>query len=152
MVPVQLMRSAAMSDPFTDSRRRFLKQTAAVWGLSSTGLAGILTARAAPAALTSGRPLVEQGLQIGDVLADRAIVWSRTDRPARLLVEWDTLESFAHARQVPGPHALEVSDFTARVDLTGLPEDQDIFVRVNFQSLDTNAAQSEPLVGHFRSA
>jgi len=141
-----------MSDPFTDSRRRFLKQTAAVWGLSSTGLAGILTARAAPAALTSGRPLVEQGLQIGDVLADRAMVWSRTDRPARLLVEWDTHESFAQARQVLGPHALAVTDFTARVDVTDLPNDQDIFVRVNFQSLDTNAAQSEPVVGRFRSA
>ena len=38
--------------------------------------------------------------QIGDVSADRAIVWSRADRPARMLVEWAPSESFArcHAR------------------------------------------------------
>jgi len=146
------MRRNAMSEPFENSRRRFLKQTATVWGLSSTGLSGILAARIAPAAVTGERPLVEQGLQIGDVVADRAIVWSRSDRPARLLLEWDTTESFANARHVLGPHALDVTDFTARVDLTGLPHDQDIFVRVKFQNLESAGAQSEPLLGRFRSA
>ena len=141
-----------MSDPLAASRRRFLKQTAALWGLSNAGLAGMLAARAAPAAVIGDRPSVEQGLQIGDVLADRAIVWSRTDRPARLLVEWDSSDSFANAKQVRGPHALEVTDFTARVDLTGLPRDQDIFVRVKFQGLDASGAQSDSVIGHFRSA
>src|SRR6476660_841321 len=104
MVLAQPMRRVAMPDPFTDSRRRFLKQTAAVWGLSSTGLSGILTARAAPAAVMGERLLVEQCLQIGDVLADRAIVWSRTDRPARMLVEWDLSDRFLDAKQVPATH------------------------------------------------
>jgi len=38
------------------------------------------------------------------------------------------------------------------VDLTSLPPDQDIFVRVRFEALDASAAQSQPIVGHFRSA
>jgi alkaline phosphatase D len=123
-----------------------------MWGWTNAGISGALTARAAPATVINGRPSVEQGLQIGDVLADRAIVWSRTDRPARLLVEWDTTDSFADPKHVAGPHALEVTDFTARVDLTGLPHDQDIFLRVTFQGLESRGAQSEPLIGHFRSA
>jgi alkaline phosphatase D len=141
-----------MSDPLENSRRRFLKRTATVWGLGSAGLSGILASRTAPAAVSGERPLAEQGLQIGDVVADRAIVWSRSDRPARMLVEWDTAENFADARQVLGPHALDVTDFAARVDLTGLPHGRDIFVRVKFQSLESGAAQSEPLLGRFRSA
>ena len=31
-------------------------------------------------------PQLEQGIQIGDVRANRAVIWSRSDRPARLLV------------------------------------------------------------------
>jgi alkaline phosphatase D len=139
-----------MSKDLEQSRRRFLKQSAAAWGLAATGLSGILATRSAPAALAD-RPVVDQGLQIGDVLGDRAIVWSRTDRPSRLIVEWDTTDSFANARRVAGPHALEVTDFVARVDLTGLPRGQDIFVRALFESVDSGAATSEPLLGHFRS-
>ena len=51
-----------------------------------------------------------------------------------------------------GPHALEASDFTARVDLTDLPEDRDIFVRVLFENLDSAKPESEPLLGQFRTA
>src|SRR5215813_7042431 len=117
-----------MSDQL-EARRRFIKQTAAMWGLSNVGLAGILTARTAPAAVVAGRPSVEQGLQIGDVFGDRAIIWSRSDRASRMLVEWDLSDSFGNPTLVTGPHALEVTDYTARVDLTGLPSNQDIFVR-----------------------
>ena len=43
----------------------------------------------APAVVTSERtrPQIASGIQIGDVTGDRAIVWSRADRPARLVVE-----------------------------------------------------------------
>ena len=86
------------------------------------------------------------------MLADRAVVWSRSDRPARMLVEWSRRENFARAVQVRGPHALEVSGYTARVDLTGLPMDADVFVRVTFQDLDSEKATSEPITGRFRTA
>ena len=57
----------------------------------------------------------------GDVTGDRAIIWSRSDRPARLVVEWATSDAFRNPRTVLGPAALAPGDFTARVDLTELP-------------------------------
>ena len=53
----------------------------------------------------SGRngPDIPYGIATGDVTRDRAIIWSRTDRPARMLVEWSTTESMQNARRVRGP-------------------------------------------------
>jgi alkaline phosphatase D len=98
------------------------------------------------------RPQLPHGIAFGDVRGDRALVWARADRPGRLIVEWDTSERFANARRVLGPHALEDSDYTARLDLTQLPPDQHIFTRVMFQSLKNERALSEPVLGSFRSA
>jgi len=140
-----------MSRHPSQPRRRFLTQTAAVTGAMAAGLPGILRAQTAPAIVTGDRPLLEQGLQIGDILADRAMIWSRSDRPARMIVEWSTSDGFHDFQRIVGPHAIEVSDFTARVDLTGLPTDQEIFVRVKFEDLETRL-ESEPAVGQFRTA
>jgi alkaline phosphatase D len=109
---------------------------------------------AAPAIVTSDatRPQVPHGAMSGDVVADRAIVWSRTDRPARMQVEWSTTDSFANAAQIRGPHALETSDFTARLDLHGLPPGQEIFYRVTFLDLADLRTASVPVVGRFRTA
>ena len=97
----------------------------------------------------SARPSVAFGVTAGDVDLDRAIVWSRTDRAARLIVEYATTESFKDARRVVGPAALEASDFTARVDLSGLPAGQRIFYRATFQSLHDITVSSEPMTGTF---
>lgn len=86
---------------------------------------------------------------MGDVAGGRAIVWSRADRAARMFVEYSTTESFRDPRRVPGPAALESSDFTARTVLTGLPAGQRIFYRVTFQDLSDLRASSEPLAGSF---
>jgi alkaline phosphatase D len=107
---------------------------------------------AAPALAQSGRPQTAQGVQIGDVTAGRAILWSRSDRPARMIVEYSTTESFRDLRTITGPHAIEATDFTARVDLTGLPPDQQIFYRVLFRSLIDGKTLSAPAAGHFRTA
>ena len=37
-----------------------------------------------------------------DLAGDRAILWARADRPARMMVEWATTESFADARTLRG--------------------------------------------------
>lgn len=100
----------------------------------------------------SARPAVAQGVQSGDVTADRGLVWSRTDRPARMLLEYDTSDRFTNPTRLRGPHALAVTDFTARVDLTGLPAGQDIFYRVRFEDLSNPRALSVPVTGHFRTA
>ncbi len=64
-----------------------------------------------------------------------------TDRPARLIVEYATTESFKDPRRIVGPAALETSDFTARVDLSGLPPGQRIFYRASFESLEDLGAE-----------
>ena len=80
-------------------RRAFLKRSAR---LTSALAAGSLlrppvwAQGQAPAVVASDRmrPGTPCGVQSGDVAGDRAIVWSRTDRPARLIVEWATTDAF----------------------------------------------------------
>jgi len=103
------------------------------------------------AAGTGGRPLIPHGIQVGDVDGDRAIVWAGTDRPARMLVRWSTRESMAEAVALPWVHALEDRDFTARVDLTGLPRGQQIFVEVSFLDYADYRSLSEPARARFRT-
>ena len=122
-------------------RRLFLKTT--------TAAAAALAAPALIAAENS-RPIAAQGLQLGDPLDGRLMVWSRSDRPARMIVEWSAQESFAHAARIVGPYALEDSDFTARQEIAGLPAGRDVYVRVSFQSLDNERALSEPVTGRAR--
>src|SRR5215831_2890179 len=128
------------------NRRRFLGQSAlAIGGLAATSLARrpVWAQGTAPAVVTPDamRPAIPYGVQSGDVTSDRAIVWSRTDRPARLHVEWATSDSFRDAARVVGPAALADSDFTARVDLVGLPAGQQIFYRVRFAFSGDEAGQ-----------
>lgn len=108
----------------------------------------------APAVIPSERlrPQLPSGIQSGDITADRAIVWSRADRPARMVVEWATSDRFTDARVVAGPAALEGSGFTAAVDLTDLPPGEEIHYRVRFDSLEHPGTLSEPLPGRFRTA
>ncbi|MDB5486662.1 MAG: alkaline phosphatase, partial [Reyranella sp.] len=60
---------------------------------------------------TATRPRLLQGVQSGDVGGDGATLWSRADRPARMIVEYSTTESFAGATRLQGPPALEATDF-----------------------------------------
>jgi alkaline phosphatase D len=98
------------------------------------------------------RPIAAQGLRIGDVLADRAVIWSRADRPACMILEYAFDEQFRDAVMIRGPHAIETSDYTSRIDLAGLPPDHDVFVRVKYRNLDAENAESAPVFGHFRTA
>src|SRR5215467_11968507 len=74
-----------------------------------------------PAVITPDRmrPGIPYGVQSGDVSRERVVVWSRSDRPAQMVVEYATTDSFKNARRVVGSAALPDSDFTARVNLTG---------------------------------
>jgi alkaline phosphatase D len=137
-------------------RRRFLAgSTVALGGLALTaGRPRLVWGQGgAPAVITPdrARPGIPYGVQSGDVSGDRAVVWSSTDRPARLIVEYATTDSFKNARRVMGPAALPESDFTARVDLAGLPAGQEIFYRVVFQDLGDLKTSSAPVVGRFRT-
>lgn len=131
-------------------RRAVLRSVAGASGiLSSPWLAATTWAHTVP---ETQRPALAQGVMSGDVIPGRAMVWSATDRPARMHVLWDTTPRFAKARSVTGPLALGVSDWTARVDLTGLPPGQTIFYRVQFQDAGQPALASEWVPGQFQSA
>src|SRR5262245_43300023 len=127
------------------NRRDFLRQGAAL-------VAGPTFIRS-----PDDRPQMPCGVATGDVTAGpsagqgRAMVWSKCDRPGRLIVEYSTrpLESAPDGRRIVGLAALEDTDFTARLDLTGLPEGQRISYRVRFQDLSDLRVFSEPVEGSF---
>jgi alkaline phosphatase D len=97
------------------------------------------------------RPVISGGAASGDITADSAMIWSATDRGARMSVEWDTTDSFKNARRVIGPDAVSRTGFTARVDLQGLPADTRIYYRVLFENLD-DFSLSQPALGSFKTA
>ena len=134
-------------------RRRKMLQASAATGalLASERFAAMLAAQQAPAAIKreGARPQVAQGVASGDVGYDRAIIWSRCDRPAQMLVEWALTESFADPRRILGPAVIEATDFTAKIYLRGLPAGQRIFYRVLFQDLRDLKTWSEPATGTF---
>ena len=96
-------------------------------------------------------PVMEQGIQFGDLAPGHAIVWSRADRPARMMVEYAFNERFDRSQIIRGPYALEASDFTARQDLTGLPDGKDVYVKVWFEELTNSRNKSASTVGHFHT-
>src|SRR5262245_19459561 len=103
-------------------RRDFLVSA----GLASGGLISAPTKRVAvmsPAVIISDklRPQIPFGVQCGDVTRNRAIIWSRADRPCRMIVEYATTQAFRNAQRFVGPAALESTDYTVRVDLSDLP-------------------------------
>jgi alkaline phosphatase D len=138
----------------TNSRDKLSRRAWLALAASAPAQAALARVRAAPAVITRDqvRPQLAQGIQIGDVLGDRAMIWSRSDRPARMFVEWSLDPHFRKRERVRGPDALADSDFTARLELAGLPPGEQIFVRVRFDSLLHGHARSEPVTGSFRSA
>lgn len=130
--------------------------------LTRRGFGSILLASAAsprvfgqgPAILSSDkdRPRITHGVASGDVGEGLAVVWSRADRPSRMVVEYATTDSFRDARTIVGPAALPEDDFTARVVLEGLAPGQEIVYRVTFRDLAYPKARSLPEQGRFRSS
>src|SRR5262245_7665102 len=102
------------------SRRRFLAMAAASTALSAAGgIAKPYLRRAAD------RPLITHGVQSGDVSLDSAVIWARTDRPARMLAEVSTTDSFKTIARAVFVDALPDTDFTANALIDGLPAGQD---------------------------
>src|SRR5262249_10803168 len=97
------------------------------------------------------RPLITHGIQSGDVSIDSGVVWARADRPARMLVEIATTDSFNNIRTAVSVDALPQADFTAKALIEGLPPGQDVFYRVRFEDLSFPIL-SEPQIGHFCTA
>lgn len=138
------------------TRRRFLLSSAMTGGgiiaadlFSKSGLAQVW----APAIVTSdtARPNIPYGVASGDITSGSAIVWSRTDRPARMIVDYDTTESFRNPKRLISRDVSDASDYTARVNLTYLPPNQQIFYRVTFEDINNRNSCSAPVTGTFRT-
>ena len=112
---------------------------------------------AAPAMMSrvlreSAAPLMPGGVQVGDVTPTRAMIWSATNRAARMMVEVSRDERFTSPRLIEGPAALDSSGFTAKLDLAGLTAGEPVFYRVWFDDLARPGLRSAPVTGHFRAA
>ena len=129
------------------SRRRFLATAAASTAISTAaGISRPYLSRAAD------RPLITHGVQSGDVSVDAGVIWARTDRPARMLAEVATTDSFKTIHRAVFVDALPESDFTANALIDGLPAGQDIFYRIRFQDLSSPTIVGEAMTGRFRTA
>jgi alkaline phosphatase D len=105
------------------------------------GFPALVTAQAA-------RPAIH-AVASGDPLESGAVIWSCTDRRARMVVEYATRPDFEGARQASSAMATAAAGYTARVELTDLAPDAEYFYRVRFESA---GAWSEPVAGRVRTA
>ena len=82
-----------MSGKVSSSRRRLLKAGLTV--AAGAVLPAWSVTKGAPAiiAAENERPQALQGLQLGDPSDGSIVVWSRSDRAARMLVDWCTTSS-----------------------------------------------------------
>ena len=131
---------------FTLSRRRFMLTSGAAALTAGAGLAMPAISRAA------SRPTFTHGVQSGDVDTTSGMVWTRTDRPARVDFEWATTDSFKNPARLHALTSSPQSDLAVKRLLEGLPSDQEIFWRAIATDLSDVNAVSDPIVGHFRTA
>ncbi|WLS48125.1 alkaline phosphatase D family protein [Micromonospora profundi] len=138
----------------TELDRRTLLRAGLVAGAGVAGgaLLGGAGANAAPAWRPAGRPTLTHGVQSGDVTADSALVWTRADRPGRMLVEVSRRPDFRGARHLRGPVLGADCDFTGKVRLRGLPDGERLHYRVRVESLERHGLASEPLTGTLTTA
>jgi alkaline phosphatase D len=127
------------------SRRQLLAAST----VASATLAVPGVAAAAPSVVRRDRPALPSGLMSGDVTANSAVVWSRTDRRSRLVVDLTSHGRFDRAIRLRGPVTGPDDDFTAQLPLKGLRPGQRYDYRVAFE--DAYGRRGESLQGSFRT-
>ncbi|MFF9914049.1 alkaline phosphatase D family protein [Streptomyces sp. NPDC013457] len=140
--------SSSVPDGPSPARRSVLRGSLAASAALTLGGA----VAAAPALALSGRPRAAWGVQTGDVTASSGLVWVRSDRPARMIVETSSSESFRRTHRHVGPLLGTGSDFTGTTALRGLPAGEQIHYRVTLADPDDPRRTGEPVVGTFRTA
>jgi alkaline phosphatase D len=128
------------------TRRAFVTSASAAGLVGASGLALPFYSRA------NARPQFTHGVQSGDVDTTSGVIWTRADRPSRVMFEVSTTEGFANARKLATLDAVPETDFTAKRLLTDLASDQDIFYRMTLADLSDLTAVSEPIIGRFKTA
>ncbi|TVL89673.1 alkaline phosphatase [Streptomyces sp. SAJ15] len=136
----------------TVDRRAVLRGSAAASAAMALPTAALTGLGAAPAQALSGRPRAGWGVQVGDVTTSSGLVWVRSDRPARMVVETSTTGSFARPRRWRGPLLGPGTDFTGTTALRGLAPGAQVHYRVLLSDPDDPRRTGEPVYGTFRTA
>lgn len=134
-----------MSHSLKLPRRAFLQSAGATGIVAAAGLAMPSIVRAA------ARPVFTHGVQSGDVDMSSGMIWTRVDRPSRIMMEYSTTESFSNVVKFPAMNALPDTDLAVKRLVDGLPSDQDIFYRFVAADLQDINNTSEPITGRFRT-
>jgi alkaline phosphatase D len=135
------------------SRRSVLRGAAGLAG--GLGAALVSPTGAGAALVRRSTPLISHGVQSGDVTGRGAVVWTRSDRPARMFVQVSPTGRFdrgSAVRTVRGPLLLPGTDFTGRVELDGLPSGREVPYRVVLAEPDAHRVHGDSMVGHLRTA
>ncbi len=127
-------------------RRAFLQSAGATGIVAAAGFAMPSIVRAA------ARPVFTHGVQSGDVDTSSGMIWTRVDRPSRVMMEYSTTESFANPVKMTAMNALPDTDLAVKRLVENLPADQDIFYRFTAADLQDINNTSEPIIGQFRTA
>lgn len=98
--------------------------------------------------IQQGPPSITHGVASGDVTADSAVIWSRTDRVATMRVRVSPADGAGPSSEWSAP-AVASSHFTARVHVTGLGPGAAYRYEVRFEAPE---GRSAPEVGTFRTA
>ena len=135
--------------------RRTILRTAAAGALlvpvgSALAACGSSNPGSATPSLVRNRPVLTHGVATGEVTSGGALVWARSDRPATMIVETSSSESFDAARKFHGPQVTPAGDGTGRLRVAGLEPGQTVHYRVTFEGDD--GALSEPATGIFTTA
>ncbi len=96
--------------------------------------------------------MLTHGVQSGDVLPGPGLVWTRADRPSRMLVEVADNPEFRRARRLRGPGLTPDTDLTGklRVPSQGDRGRREVHCRVTAEDLD-GRTRSVPVTGSFRT-
>lgn len=92
------------------------------------------------------------GIQIGEVGGDTAIVWARLPYAAEVDVAWSIEGPEGPWQHQRAPQALSVTDFTTRVQVSGLVPDATVHLRVTATALQAEHAGPWERTSTFRSA
>ncbi|MBI3210440.1 MAG: alkaline phosphatase D family protein [Candidatus Solibacter usitatus] len=99
--------------------------------------------------LRAANDLSPLAIQSGDVTPGRAMVWARSAVPSKMNVQWSTGKN-RKTHFVRGQALTAATDFTGRVELSGLPAGQMIRYEVHLEAENGKAAVA-PLSGQFRT-
>ncbi|ANZ35455.1 alkaline phosphatase [Lentzea guizhouensis] len=97
------------------------------------------------------RPLLTHGVQSGDVTWDGGIVWTRADRPSRMLVEVSNDPQFRFSRRIRGPLLTPETGGTGHVRVSSLLPGRRAYYRVTAEDLH-GRTRSAPVTGSFTTA